>query len=200
MAPMKAGVTGVENLNTVLQEVLNPSRFDKIERTTGNRTFREGDKVMQIKNNYTIKWQSTKSYLEGDGVFNGDIGSVVEISSEEQYVEVVFDGDRLVRYGYNQLDELIHAYAITVHKSQGSEFPVVVMPICGTAPMLMTRNILYTSITRAKKTVVLVGNEGWLKRMINNNQSRERYSGLKDRLKELFNLYEADEENLWALL
>lgn len=200
LSPMKGSLTGVENLNAVLQEVLNPPNRDKSERITGNRVLREGDKVMQIKNNYSIKWQSTRSYLEGDGVFNGDIGQILRVNKDVQTVDVIFDHDRLVKYEFSQLDELIHAYAVTVHKSQGSEFQAVIMPVCGSAPLLMTRNILYTAITRAQKTVVLVGNEKWLMHMIQNNQSKERFSGLKERLVELKKVYESDEGALWGML
>lgn len=182
LTPMKQSPVGVEALNEKLQSVLNPPAYDKEEKQIGTRTFREGDKVMQIKNNYTQKWIAQASGLEGEGVFNGDIGIILRISRQEQAFHVLFDSDRLAIYDFMQSDELMHAYAITVHKSQGSEFPAVVMPITGQTPILMTRNLLYTAVTRARKLVVLIGDRQWLMRMIGNNSSMIRYSGLKDRL------------------
>lgn len=182
LTPMKQSPVGVEALNEKLQSVLNPSASDKQERQIGSRIFREGDKVMQIKNNYTQGWIAQASGLEGEGVFNGDIGIILRINRQEQAFHVLFDGERLALYDFTQSDELMHAYAITVHKSQGSEFPAVVMPITGQTPILMTRNLLYTAVTRARKLVVLTGDKYWLMRMIGNNASMDRYSGLKDRL------------------
>ncbi len=182
LTPMKQSPVGVEALNEKLQSVLNPPAYDKEEKQIGTRTFREGDKVMQIKNNYTQRWIAQASGLEGEGVFNGDIGIILRISRQEQAFHVLFDGERLAIYDFMQSDELMHAYAITVHKSQGSEFPAVVMPITGQTPILMTRNLLYTAVTRARKLVVLIGDRQWLMRMIGNNSSMIRYSGLKERL------------------
>lgn len=182
LTPMKQSPVGVEALNEKLQSVLNPPAYDKEEKQIGTRTFREGDKVMQIKNNYTQRWIAQASGLEGEGVFNGDIGIILRISRQEQAFHVLFDSDRLAIYDFMQSDELMHAYAITVHKSQGSEFPAVVMPITGQTPILMTRNLLYTAVTRARNLVVLIGDRQWLMRMIGNNSSMIRYSGLKDRL------------------
>ncbi|MGB9808675.1 MAG: ATP-dependent DNA helicase, partial [Caldanaerobacter sp.] len=144
-------------------------------------TFRVGDKVMQIKNNYRMTWK--RGDEEGEGVFNGDIGIIQSIDEELQEVTVYFDDEKVVTYDFSDLDELTLSYAITVHKSQGSEFPVVIMPVTYGPPMLLTRNLLYTAVTRAKKLVVLVGQEKYLKFMIDNNRISKRYSGLLSRLK-----------------
>jgi len=155
--------------------------------------FREGDKVMQIRNNYKMKWQSlADSDYEGQGVFNGDMGIITKIDSEEQIVEVIYDGEKLVKYEVSELDELELAYAVTVHKSQGSEFPVLVMPVVPGPPMLLTRNLLYTALTRAKKMVVLVGQERCIYSMIRNNYVTRRYSGLEYRLRRLGKWNETD--------
>lgn len=182
LTPMKQSPVGVEALNEKLQSVLNPPAASKQEKQIGSRIFREGDKVMQVRNNYSQGWIAQASGLEGEGVFNGDIGIILRINRQEQAFHVLFDGERLALYDFMQSDELMHAYAITVHKSQGSEFPAVVMPITGQTPILMTRNLLYTAVTRARKLVVLTGDRYWLMRMIGNNSSMVRYSGLKDRL------------------
>ncbi len=184
LSPVKNANTGTNRLNAVLQEALNPESASAEEKKLGDRLFRTGDKVMQIKNNYTVKWR-TDDGEEGDGVFNGDIGYITRIDDRQRQMVVKFDDEKTVRYEYNQLDELVHAYAITVHKSQGSEFPVVVMPVTYVAPMLMTRNILYTAITRAKKLVVLVGEEKYVKHFIDNVDGGKRYSGLEDRIRRL---------------
>ncbi len=183
LSPMKKGLCGVLNLNQELQKALNPRGGNKAEKEYRDSVFRVGDKVMQIKNNYKMKWQSINDPdTEGEGVFNGDLGTIVHIDNEDQYIEVMFDRERKVRYDFSILDELEHAYALTVHKSQGSEFPVLVMPLTFGPPMLMTRNLLYTGLTRAKSMVVLVGKESFLHRMINNNRIIARNSGLQRRL------------------
>ncbi|SHH69966.1 ATP-dependent DNA helicase, RecD/TraA family [Caloranaerobacter azorensis DSM 13643] len=185
LTPMKKGDTGVNVLNERLQDVLNPKHKLKNEKQVGESIFRVGDKVMQIKNNYRMKWEIVKDdgiNEEGEGVFNGDFGYVYDIDEEENEMTVLFDDNKKVVYSFSQLDELKLAYAITIHKSQGSEFPVVVMPICWGPPMLLTRNLLYTAITRAKELVVLVGNKKFLYMMINNNRITKRYSGLNKRL------------------
>ncbi|HPL99094.1 MAG TPA: ATP-dependent RecD-like DNA helicase [Bacillota bacterium] len=183
LSPMKKGLCGVLNLNHVLQEVLNPRGSGKEEKQHREVVFRVGDKVMQIKNNYRMKWRNINNLeTEGEGVFNGDLGTIVSIDNEELYMEVVFDRERKVKYDFTMLDELEHAYALTVHKSQGSEFPVLVMPLTFGPPMLMTRNLLYTALTRAKSMVVLVGKERFLYQMINNNHIITRHSGLRKRL------------------
>lgn len=186
LSPMKKGVCGVLNLNNKLQSILNPADNVKTEKKTRDIVFRVGDKVMQIKNNYKMKWHSLSELeKEGEGVFNGDMGIIINIDNEEQFLEVVFDNDKLIKYDYGIIDELELAYALTVHKSQGSEFPVLVMPITYGPSMLLTRNLLYTALTRAKKLVVMVGKEKYITQMVHNNYITNRYSGLKDRLVKL---------------
>lgn len=190
LTPMKKGEVGSINLNKELQNYLNPPDKYKREKELREKIFRVGDKVMQIKNNYTLKWASLDPDTEerqGEGVFNGDMGYIQYINPEAQELTVFFDDNRSVAYTYTQLDELELAYAITIHKSQGSEFPVVVMPVTWGPPMLLTRNLLYTAITRAKSLVVLVGTENYLNRMVDNNKIVERYSGLGTRLKKFYN-------------
>lgn len=183
LSPMKKGPCGIINLNNELQKLLNPEAPGKKEKQYRDFTFRVGDKVMQIKNNYKMKWQSLLDFeKEGEGIYNGDIGIIINIDTEEQIIEVVYDNDKLVRYDFAVLDELELAYALTVHKSQGSEFPILVMPITFGPRMLLTRNLLYTALTRAKQTVVLVGSERTMHQMIGNNHITQRYSGLKRRL------------------
>ncbi len=183
LSPMKKGTCGVLNLNNQLQRILNPPENKKAEKQYRDTIFRVGDKVMQTKNNYKMKWQSIFDLeKEGEGIFNGDMGIIINIDSEEQFIEVVFDNEKLIRYDFTLLDELDLAYALTVHKSQGSEFPILVMPITFGPPMLLTRNLLYTALTRAKQLVVLVGKEKYISQMIQNNHITKRYSGLKERL------------------
>ena len=177
----KKSELGVHSLNSCLQEKLNPPSPDKPEKLMSSGVFRLGDKVMQIKNNYNMPWKKEFSDEKGTGVFNGDIGYIIKIDSRNKNLTVLFD-DRLVVYDFLMLDELELAYAMTVHKSQGSEFDAVVMPIFDTHKLLMNRNILYTAVTRAKKLVVLVGTEEILAEFIKNNHTIFRYSGLKDRL------------------
>ncbi|WP_026479007.1 SF1B family DNA helicase RecD2 [Alkaliphilus transvaalensis] len=189
LSPMKKGEVGTINLNKALQENLNPPVKWKQEKEYREKTYRVGDKVMQIKNNYTLKWydiEADSREEQGEGVFNGDIGYVHAIDHNHQELTVCFDENRLVVYNFNQLDELELAYSVTVHKSQGSEFPVVIMPITWGPPMLLTRNLLYTAITRAKNLVVLVGTENYLNEMIRNDKIVQRYSGLGFRLKKYF--------------
>jgi len=184
LSPMKKGDTGVMELNKKIQAAVNPpSRFKK-EKTFGKYTFRMGDKVMQVKNNYQAEWKHTdNSLVRGEGIYNGDIGSILFIDEIEQEMHVLFDDEKEVVYSFSQLDELILAYATTVHKSQGSEFPVVIMPVVWGPPMLLTRNLLYTAITRAKELVVLVGQEKYLEEMIENNRIDKRFSALDHRLR-----------------
>jgi exodeoxyribonuclease V alpha subunit len=165
----------------VLQDSLNPPSPDKAEKVSSHCTFRVGDKVMQIKNNYQLEWEKIGDGEKGLGVFNGDVGFIVDIDNRNQKMEVVFD-DRIVKYDFLLLDELELAYAVTVHKSQGSEFDVVVMPMFETHRLLMTRNLLYTAITRAKSLVVLVGQEEYIKAYVDNDNIQRRFSGLKDKL------------------
>ena len=188
LTPMRKGVLGVQNLNKILQEKINPPSAAKKEREYGQTVFREGDKVMQIRNNYNVKWESyNKSGIVvdfGTGVFNGDMGVVDSIDDDTGLV-VKFDDTRYVEYEFSRLEELELAYAVTVHKSQGSEYRVVIMPVFNGPYMLFTRNLLYTAITRAKELAVLVGVEDYLCRMIDNNRISRRFTALEQRLKSL---------------
>ncbi|MDU4470858.1 MAG: ATP-dependent RecD-like DNA helicase [Clostridium perfringens] len=187
LVPMKKGVLGVTNLNERIQNVLNPKAPYKKEKEFRSMVFREGDKVMQIKNNYSLKWTriAGKGEHEGLGVFNGDMGFIESIDLEWKKLSIIFDDERRVIYDFMYLDELDLAYAITIHKSQGSEFPVVIIPAYMGAPLLMNRNLLYTGITRAKEMVVVVGIPKALKYMVDNTRSMERYSSLNWRIKEV---------------
>ena len=187
LTPMRKGICGVYNLNSSLQKILNPPSQDKDEKKVRDYVFRTGDKVMQIKNNYNMKWEKLKSEgeREGTGVFNGDLGYIEYIDNENNIISVIFDDDKRVTYDFTDIDELELAYAITIHKSQGSEFPVVVMPAVWGPPMLMTRNLLYTGVTRAKELVVIVGSKQVLAGMVSNNKIVKRYSGLDIRIKKL---------------
>lgn len=189
LTPMRKGLLGVERLNTILQQYLNPPSPDKQEREHGQMRFREGDKVMQTKNNYQIEWQVLSRYgipvEKGMGVFNGDMGIVKEINTFSETMTVEYEEGKTVEYPFKQLDELELAYAITVHKAQGSEYPAVVMPLLSGPRMLMNRNLLYTAVTRAKKCVTLVGDDVFFQQMIANVSEKRRYTGLKERLQEL---------------
>lgn len=189
LTPMRKGLLGVERLNTILQEYLNPKDSHKREKEYGNGFFREGDKVMQIKNNYQIEWEVRNKYglpvEKGLGIFNGDMGIIKEINHFAEELTVEFEESRLVTYSFKQLEELELAYAITIHKSQGSEYPAVVIPLLIGPRMLMNRNLLYTAVTRARKCVTLVGSEETFQMMIENEKEQKRYSGLLDRIKEL---------------
>lgn len=183
VTPVRKGLMGSINLNRELQAILNPPSKDKGERKFGERIFREGDKVMQIKNNYRLEWKKFSDFTEGEGVFNGDMGVVETIDEEYNSMTVVFDDDKCVTYDFAGLDELELAYAVTVHKSQGSEFPIVLMPVSWFPPVLATRNLLYTAVTRGKEAVILVGSERKMEAMVDNNRITDRYSGLGIRLK-----------------
>ena len=186
LTPQRKSPTGVGNLNILLQNVLNPPSAHKSEKPMASFVFREGDKVMQIKNNYNIQWrivdEAGATHEEGCGMFNGDEGIITRISNEERTIQVHFDDGRLVDYEFSQLDELVLAYAITIHKSQGSEYDVVIMPLHSGPPMLLNRNLLYTAITRAKKLVVIVGVVSTMQRMVDNVRENVRYSGLEYRI------------------
>ena len=185
LSPMKKSYLGVENLNNILQKALNPYHIDKREKEYKNLVFREGDKVMQIKNNYNMVWEFIKNNKvkdKGVGVFNGDEGIISRISNEDEYIEVVFDDFKYVKYDFTRLDELVLSYAITIHKSQGSEYKAVIMPIHSGPPMLFNRNLLYTGVTRAKELAVIVGIDRTLKNMVDNNMQIDRYSYLKNRI------------------
>lgn len=188
LTPMRKGLLGVERLNTILQMYLNPPSDRKKEKEHGTIVFREGDKVMQIKNNYQLEWEIRSKYGlcidKGTGVFNGDTGIIEEINDFAETITVNFDEGRMVEYSYKLLDELELAYAVTIHKSQGSEYPAVVIPLLSGPRMLMNRNLLYTAVTRAKKCVTIVGDDTTFEQMIENNSQQRRYSGLKDRLLE----------------
>jgi exodeoxyribonuclease V alpha subunit len=184
LSATRKGPAGVANLNQELQRALNPADKRKAEKTSRGYIFREGDRVMQIRNNYTLRWERPDNRnIDGTGVFNGDMGIILKIDDEASILEVLFDDDRLVEYDYSILDEIEPAFAITIHKSQGSEFPAVIIPIFAGPPVLMTRNLLYTAVTRAKSMVVLVGDEAFLYEMVNNKREALRYSGLSDRLR-----------------
>lgn len=186
LTPMRKGLLGVERLNGILQQYLNPPGQGKAEREHGDIVFREGDKVMQVKNNYQLEWEIRSKYGlaidKGMGIFNGDTGIIKSISAYQEIMSVEFDEGRTVEYSFKQLDELELAYAITIHKSQGSEYPAVVIPLLTGPRMLMNRNLLYTAVTRAKKCVTLVGNDATFQGMIANVSEQKRYTGLKDRL------------------
>ena len=181
LTPTRKSIIGVTNLNAILQDKLNPASPEKAEYMTQRCVFRVGDKVMQTKNNYQIEWEKLNSPEVGQGVFNGDVGYISEISKAAQRLTVIFD-DRKVEYDFMLLDDIELAYAATVHKSQGSEFDAVIIPMCETHRLLMTRNLLYTAITRAKRLVVLVGNEETIKVYVNNDNVQRRFSGLKNRM------------------
>ncbi|MBS5952033.1 MAG: AAA family ATPase, partial [Clostridium sp.] len=184
LTPTRKVVLGVLNLNNQLQEVLNPKAKHKKEKELKEVIFREGDKVMQTKNNYSLKWVRINGDgdNEGVGVFNGDMGYIESINDEEKNITVIFDDERRVVYDYVYLDELELAYAITIHKSQGSEFKVIITPAFMGSPFLMNKNLLYTAITRAKELVVVVGLPKALQYMVTNTRSVERYSSLKNRI------------------
>ena len=182
MAPMKRGDAGVFALNRALQQALNPSAANRPELNRGDCIFRLGDKVMQVRNDYDIEW--TGPDKDGTGVFNGDIGYIVEVNRGESKLTVEFDDGRRAVYDTGMLDELEPAYCMSVHKSQGSEFDAVVLPLFSGPPMLMTRNLLYTAVTRARRLVVIVGRESCVRAMVDNNHVLRRYSGLAQRLRE----------------
>jgi exodeoxyribonuclease V alpha subunit len=186
ITPTKKGMLGTKELNKVLQENLNPLPEGGIERQNLGASFRAGDRVMQIKNNYDIFWErETYGYETGNGVFNGEFGTILKLDDVEKRVKIKFDDEKYSWYQYSELDQIEHAYAITVHKAQGSEFDVVIMPIVQAAPMLLTRNLLYTGMTRAKKMLIIVGNANVIEYMINNVDNKKRNTGLEYKLKKL---------------
>lgn len=189
LTPMRKGLLGVERLNQILQRYLNPADPGKNERESGQNIFREGDKVMQIRNNYQMEWEVRGRYgipiEKGVGVFNGDTGILTKINEFSETAEVEFEDGRIAEYSFKQLEELELAYAVTIHKSQGSEYPAVVMPILSGPKMLLNRNLLYTAVTRAKKCVTIVGSEVVFEEMIANEKQQKRFSSLHIRLKEL---------------
>lgn len=189
LTPMRKGVLGVENLNRELQNALNPPRENLREKEAGNIIFREGDKVMQIRNNYQKEWEVRGKFnipiAKGMGVFNGDLGIIKTINLFTERVEVEFDEGRIAEYTYAELEELDQAYAVTIHKSQGSEYPAVILPLLSGPQMLMNRNLLYTAVTRAKSCVTVVGSVETFRGMIRNERQMMRYSGLQERLAEV---------------
>ena len=188
MTPMKKGILGVENLNKVLQQRLNPAKPGLGELVSGEVTYRVGDKVMQIKNDYQLEWEICGKYGisidKGMGIFNGDVGVVDSIDSQAGIVRVRFDENRMVNYNHMQLEELEHAYAITIHKSQGSEYPAVILPLLQGPQMLMNRNLLYTAVTRARKCVMIVGSRQVVDNMIDNKNEQVRFTALRERIGE----------------
>ena len=188
MTPTRKGLLGVERMNVILQKYLNPADEKKKEREINGRLFREGDKVMQIKNNYQLEWEiCTRFGLtvdKGMGVFNGDMGVISEINEYKETVEVEYDEGRKVKYGFDMVDELELAYAITVHKSQGSEYPAVILPLLPGPKLLYSRNLLYTAVTRAKKCLTIIGSDATFQEMIRNKREQERYTSLAERIGE----------------
>ena len=189
LTPMRKGLLGVERLNQILQRYLNPPDEKKKEKEIGQRLFREGDKVMQVKNNYQLEWEILGRYKipvdKGVGVFNGDTGIMTEINEFAETATVEFEDGRQAQYSFKQLEELELAYAVTIHKSQGSEYPAVILPILSGPRMLMNRNLLYTAVTRARKCVTVVGSENTFAEMIRNEKQQQRYSSLDKRIREL---------------
>ncbi len=188
MTPTRKGLLGVERLNTILQRYLNPEDEKKAEKEINGRLFREGDKVMQIKNNYQLEWEVTTKFGlavdKGMGVFNGDMGVITEINQYTETIEVEFDEARKVKYGFDMTEELELAYAITVHKSQGSEYPAVIIPLLPGPRLLYNRNLLYTAVTRAKKCLTIVGSDAVFQEMIQNKNEQARYTSLSERIRE----------------
>lgn len=191
LTPMRKGALGVETLNGILQQYLNPPAPEKLELVHGDNVFRLGDKVMQIKNNYQLEWEILSKYGiavdSGQGVFNGDVGIIKEINETAKTVVVEYDDLRRVSYPLNGLDEIELAYAITIHKSQGSEYPAVIMPLLSGPRMLLNRNLLYTGVTRAKSCVTILGSKDTVSQMIENENEQKRYTGLRDRICEIMN-------------
>ena len=189
LTPMRKGSLGVETLNPTLQKYMNPPAPNKREHTFGSVTFREGDKVMQIKNNYDLEWEIVSRYGipidKGLGIFNGDMGRITEINEYASTLTVEYDEHRRVTYAFVQAEELELAYAITIHKSQGSEYAAVVMPLLSGPKMLFNRNLLYTGVTRAKNCVTILGSSETVRQMINNAEVNRRYTALTERIKEL---------------
>ena len=195
LCPMRKYEVGVENMNQKLQTRLNPKAKDKPEHVRGDVTFRKGDKVMQIKNNYQQEWKiygvsktgTGRGYVldEGVGVFNGDMGVITDISDYDEELTILFDDGRESVYNYKELDQIEHAFAVTIHKSQGSEYPAVIIPLLGGNRKLMNRNLIYTAITRARQLVIIVGDVNLVNQMVDNSEEQKRYTSLALRLEEL---------------
>ena len=182
LCPSKKGEAGTVNLNKILQSLVNPPSDNKNELNSGFRLFREGDKVLQIKNNYDIHWDSDKE--SGEGIFNGDIGIIEKIDLKSETAFISFD-DRTAQYAKEQMTELELAYAVTVHKSQGSEFKAVIMPVVNVIPQLCYRNLLYTAVTRARKLLIMTGQKETVYAMVQNNRRTLRYTNQKEMLQEM---------------
>ena len=190
LTPTKKGKIGTKELNKALQETLNPKNDNILEKNYGEIVFREGDRIMQIKNNYDIYWEKgskndLRTYEAGTGVFNGEIGRIDKIDNNERQLEIIFDDGKYAWYAFSELEQLEHAYAITIHKAQGSEFDVVILAIPQSSNMLLTRNLLYTGITRAKKLLIVIGNKNLIEFMINNIDIKKRTTGLEDKIRSL---------------
>ena len=190
LTPMRKGALGVNRLNEVLQSVLNPPADGKREVQRQDVTFREGDKVMQTRNNYQIEWEIRGNYGMkvdgGNGVFNGDCGVILSIDAKAEIVTVCFDEEKIVEYPFSDLEDLEPAYAVTVHKSQGSEYPAVILPLLSGPASLFNRNLLYTAVTRARDCVVILGSRQAVAAMTANVRENLRYTGLKERIHEIF--------------
>lgn len=185
LTPTKKGALGTKELNKILQQALNPEKDNSCQKQIGDRIFRKGDRVMQIKNNYDIIWEKKGEETKiGTGIFNGEFGIISNINEEEKQIKVIFDDEKIAWYSFSELDQLEHAYAITIHKSQGSEFNVVVIVLPQSAPMLLTRNLLYTGITRARKMLIIIGSNKIVEFMIKNTDSKKRNTGLMYKLNE----------------
>jgi exodeoxyribonuclease V alpha subunit len=194
LTPMKKGALGCETLNGILQQYLNPADPSKTEYMHGDRIFRVGDKVMQIHNNYQAEWEIIGKYNiaidSGTGIFNGDMGRIVSITPVSSSLVVEFDEKRRVTYSFSNLDELELAYAVTIHKSQGSEYPAIVIPLLGGPRMLMNRNLLYTAVTRARKCVMILGSSDAIRQMVENEDQLVRFTGLQDQINEVMSYEE----------
>ncbi|MBR6451757.1 MAG: AAA family ATPase, partial [Lachnospiraceae bacterium] len=190
LTPMRKGPLGVETLNPILQKYLNPEDGEKTEKEFSDTVFREGDKVMQVKNNYQLEWEiRSKSGVlidQGSGVFNGDLGTIVRISPSLERLTVEYEDGKRVDYPFSMLEELELAYAVTIHKSQGSEYPAVIMPLLSGPKMLLNRNLLYTGVTRARKCVTIIGSDAVVRSMIDNANEQERFSGLANEIREQY--------------
>ena len=182
LTPMRKGELGVEGLNSLLQEALNPSAPDKPQYEAHGVIFRVGDKVMQTRNNYQLEWEVRSEHNtridNGEGIFNGDIGVIRDINEFSKQMEIVFDDTRIVYYDFELLEDLEHAYAVTIHKAQGSEYPAVIIPLLRGPRMLMNRNLLYTGVTRAVRCVTIIGDEAAMRSMVDNVEEQKRYTGL----------------------
>ena len=196
LTPMRKGALGCETLNSILQKYLNPPEDGKKEMVSGSTIFREGDKVMQIRNNYQLEWEICGRYgipiSSGMGIFNGDMGKIVEINETFSTVTVEYDENKRVNYPFSQVEELELSYAITIHKSQGSEYPAVLLPLLGGPKLLLHRNLLYTAITRAKNCVTILGSQVTVCEMIDNENENRRYTGLTNRIHEIYQVGEGN--------